>query len=197
MQVLERNTVEAITADHALDIAWSAAHQWLTGWARSQAEPYAGYANTVLEAIFPDGLSFVNASYAVEWTESHTRMTRLRELKLDVHFEKLGGRAFLERIVAAHEAYGKVLGITESKKMPPAAADVRAVMDNALGALRQYVAHVATLGNRNDPESFALAERLLSPLSSWTSRRPSAKGEEPAPIPPDGGMKAPVVPSVD
>ena len=184
---------EVIAADRALDHGWSSLAEWLSGWERLGDEASSPLANKIRVAIFPDGLAWLNTPYLAEWSESETRLG-----KLDAHhheIESLGGKPFLARIRKLHAAYGKVLGVTESKKPAPPHPDVRAAMSEAQAALREYVGKVAASASRKRPKTAELVELLLAPVIGWhaSKRDRSASPPEPgaaqttAPAsPPDG-----------
>jgi hypothetical protein len=193
---------EAIAADHALDRAWSATCQWLGAWARLGAPP-SKRAGEVLGVLFPDGLSFVNLPYLGEWGESKTRLDVIGAQHLDKDFAALGGKAFLDALRAAQQAYGKALGVTDAAPAQPAPADVRGAMHDAQGALREYVAAVAGSVRRKQPKTSEVAQDLLGPLIDWqperaaTAAAPAQPNAPAVPAPPAPQKPAPPVPTAD
>jgi hypothetical protein len=164
-------------ADQAEDNAFAALADWLRSWMRlpEARYPEVAMARTVHDTLFPDGLGFLNLPVADEWQEAETRLQVMKEKGLDAIVEKLGGQRFLDELHAAHAAYGEALGITVvKKKLPP----LREAFDAATDALRSYVLRVAALVRKEEPESAALAERLLLPLLAYKNKPAKHKEKE-------------------
>ncbi len=161
----------ARAADRALDDAWGAFQSWLMGWTRlpDRAHPLIADARALYAALFPKGLQFLTLDFRDEWNESQQRLDHIAEAKLDNVIDRLGGGPFLATLARMHRAYGEALHITPStrdgKEVEPDTNVLRA-LDATHMALREYVAQVAATVRRNDPDSIALADRLLLPISS-------------------------------
>ncbi len=177
-------------ADRRLDNAWGALRDWLLAWGRLEGEPQAERAREVEARVFPDGLTFLTKPYKAEWAESETRLSLIRQEKLDGAIEALGGAPFVRAVQRAHRDYGVALHITASRPEPAEAADVRSALDAAHDALRDYLVQVAASRRRSKPATIELADRLTRPVTRWSSggRGPKKAAEEPpAPAPPPAG----------
>lgn len=188
---------EAKDADVAIDRAWSAVERWLSGWMAVEEHPRHNDVAALYQRLFSNGLTFVTKSFKEEWTESSTRLAAIDEHQHDETFELLGGKIFLSRLRAAHDRYGDVLGITKTKEAPLTAPLVRATRDATLEAMREHVARITATVHRKKPESAALAEELLRPLTTWPTRKraTAAVPQEAAKIACDGAAPAPESPT--
>jgi len=164
----------AVSADSAVDDAWGALRDWLTGWTRLPAArvPNAEHLAALYRVLFGDGgLSFLTLSYENEWQQSQARIDAMAQERYRGLIAVLGGVPFMETLLEAQTAYGQVLGITSSSA---AAAAVREKMLAAQEALRDYVLKVRALVEPDDDATEALAGALLEPLTSWDSRSTSS-----------------------
>jgi hypothetical protein len=177
-------------ADKVEDNAFGALFDWLSAFARlpANAHPESAKAGAVLQSVFADGLSFLTVRPHDEWQEAEIRARLLVEKGHDKTIEQLGGKAFLDEITSAHKAYGKALGITVAKLAPESPA-IRVARDNALDVIRSYVLRVAALVRKSDPQTEALAQRLLAPLVNWRDRPAKAAVVDPVAVP------APIAPA--
>ncbi|MBI5480151.1 MAG: hypothetical protein HY906_14895 [Deltaproteobacteria bacterium] len=180
--------------DRALDAAWSAFLDWLFGWSKLAGDgaPFAARARTVLDAVFPDGLKFTQLQYKIEWSESDTRLERIRSKKLDDVVRSLGGEVFLRVLRAAHLVYGQALGVTTAP--PPRdepALNLRDKLNAFNDALRTYVVRVSAHADEDHPATVALANALLRPLMEWEMSRTPARAEPLPPLPDDPCQQSP------
>lgn len=124
------------------------------------------------------------------------RLQRIKKNGLDARIKALGGQVFLTALTKAHQDYGKALGITEptvaSTVTPPS---IREALDTFAGALRGYIVKVMGSVEPDEPETQALADKLLAPLASWdvgpTAKGATAKGARPAEPDPTAGTPPP------
>ncbi|WP_437827049.1 hypothetical protein [Sorangium sp. So ce1153] len=208
-----RNALEAVTrpqgatasaqskpkADRAIDNAWSAAYDWLSGWCRLPPErnPHREEAMSLHDLVFKGGLGFIKLPYKVEWKESKDRLDAISAGRHERTFKKLGGEAFLAHIQEAHDAYGRALHITVPKPEAAPAADVRGALLALLAALRDYATRVAAYADPDEPGSETLSAALLDPLATWESRPVAAGGggeDEATPEAPVAPGEAPPAP---
>ena len=168
-------------ADTVEDNAFGALFDWLSAFARlpAKAHPEAAQAATVLHSVFAGGLAFLAVRPHDEWQEAELRTRLLAEKGYDKTITLLGGKPFLDEIASAHKAYGEALGITVVKVAVESPA-VRVARDNAIDLVRAYVLRVAALVRRSDPNTEALAQRLLAPLVNWRDRPVKAAAAEAA-----------------
>jgi hypothetical protein len=183
-------------ADMVEDNAFGALSDWLSAWARLPGDrhPESADAAAVLQAIFPSGLTFLTIRPSDEWQEAEVRMRLIADKGHDDAIARLGGKPFLDELRIAHKAYGEALGITAVKQASETPA-LREARDTATDVVRAYVLRVSANVRKKDPESAALAQRLLAPLVNWKDRpaRVSASSEPSAPAAPVA--PAPVSPS--
>lgn len=171
-------------ADRRIDAAYSAGFDWLSGWCKLPADknPHLDEAKALMAVVYPEALGFTKLPYRIEWQESKVRLDAIDRDGHGKTFKALGGAAFLTNIREAHEAYGTTLGIT----VPVAIAstgEVRARLDAAAAAIRDYVSRVSAHGEPDVPGSQELADALLQPLTVWETTRHAAT-PDPAPAPP-------------
>ncbi|MEZ4302615.1 MAG: hypothetical protein R3B70_47250, partial [Polyangiaceae bacterium] len=146
----------------------------------------------------PDGLRFTQLAYPLEWAESQIRIERMATPEVAAALKGLGAKTFVDAIRAKHEAYGKALGMGAAKSVAAAPA-VRPAYDGLLTAMRWYVIKVVASADPSAPESQALVDELLVPLTTWSvgaGRRSNGERETPATEPaPAVSQAAPAAPN--
>ena len=184
-------------ADVALDNAWSATFGRLESYARLPAEqaPRAERAAGLLDAIFPDGLSFLKLPYASEWAESEKRLTKIDQQKLGPALDELAGPDFLAVVRAAHATYGEALGMTKARAAEPTPISLAEPLREVTRAIANYTLKLCAMAD--DDASTAAVRQALRPLDEYrtsAARRPAkAPAEPPTPdtplpdLPDDGG----------
>jgi hypothetical protein len=154
-----------VLADRRIDAAWGALSLWLAGLSKLPEDlPQSAQAHTILVDLFPDGLKFLTLPFKIEWAESELRIVRLSTQKYDATIESLGGKVFLDELLAAHAAYGEALCIKKTPEKPAAEANLRDALTAFRNALRAYVLRVSAQVEDDDMESGDLADALLAPL---------------------------------
>jgi len=173
-------------ADGVVDNAVGALDQFLQAWARlPDTLPAAQLAAATRQTLFPDGTSFLKLPFTEEWAQVERRVSLIKSAGLDKQIATLGGAAFVKHLEEAHAAYGKALGLTAVPDAPAETVALRDPLEAFISALRLYVIKVTAYRDEEKSETVALAERLLRPLTSWTSRAAKPGGDsEPAPAPP-------------
>ncbi|MCU0684331.1 MAG: hypothetical protein MUF34_19165 [Polyangiaceae bacterium] len=182
----EGNASAARGADQWIDTVWGALRGFLVAWGKLEGLPQAERAKAVSLRLFPDGLSFLTKPFAAEWADSETRLAQIDGEGLGAEIEALGGAPFLITLREAHRAYGEALHITTARPAATTTADVRGAFDQTMGALRDYVVQVAASRQYDDAPSNELADRLLGPMTRWSSTGRSRKADGP-PVPPPSG----------
>lgn len=171
---------DAPLCDRRVDACWSGLQDFLTAYSKLPDVPQAAEAASLKALLYPDGLKFLLIAYELEWAESQARLDRIQTQGLDQRLTALGGGLFLQTLTAAHDAYGKVLGLTkvqaETMVVPPSLRDA---MDGFAAALRKYVAKVLGSVDDDDPATQALADALLAPLATWDVGPSGGKGPTP------------------
>jgi hypothetical protein len=159
--------VDTVQLDRNLDGCWSGLNDFFTTFTKLPGVPQAVEAASLQSAILPGGLKFILLPYELEWAESETRIQRIEKNKLDARVEALGGGIFLASIKKAHAAYGKALGMTGPTTPGAAAPSIREPLDAFAAALRTYIVKVMGSVESDEPETQALADKLLLPLAAW------------------------------
>lgn len=180
-------SAEKRKADIVVDNAAGALDQFLEAWTRlPDTLPQAQLAAAARQALFPDGTGFLKLSFGEEWAQIDRRLSLIKKDGIDKQIADLGGTAFVQHLEEAHAAYGKALGLTSVPATPAETVALRDPLLAFIAALRLYVIKVAAYRDEEKPETVALAERLLRPLTSWTSRaaKPGSDSEPPPATPP-------------
>ena len=159
----------AKAADQALDVAFSATFDWLTGFSRlPETYEAAKTAARLLGALFPEGLKFTQLPFKLQWAEADARLSLIaKDSSFEAAFETLGGRVFLENLKKAHKEYGDALGITTTRAADPSVPNLHEPLLAVRNAIRTYALRVLAHADEHDA---ALAESLLAPLATWESR---------------------------
>ena len=159
--------VDTVQLDRNLDSCWSGLCDFLTAFTKLPGVPQAAEAASLQAAILPGGLKFILLPYELEWAQSDIRLQRMEKNKLDARVEALGGSIFLESLRKAHAAYGKALGMTAPLAQGAAAPSTREPLDAFAAALRTYIVKVMGYVEDDEPETKALVDKLLQPLTAW------------------------------
>nr|MBK7066249.1 hypothetical protein [Deltaproteobacteria bacterium] len=168
----------------ALDDCWAALSGWLGGWRRLPGAPQAARAGAVYDAVFHDGLAFIQLPYVEEWSESGLRLQRLAADDHEKTVVELGGKEFVTRLRAAHKTYGERLEITSAgAASDPAIGTRRPQLDAFAQSLRAYVLKVASYAEDDDPASEELVGNLLKPLVEHRARATATATDPAAPTP--------------
>jgi len=147
--------------------AWTACERWLTGLKTMPSEsPLPALAARLYDALFADALRFLRGASHKRWSETQRRLEKIDDERMAADFAALGGKEMLLALRATHRATGDALGFTVPKA-PAETPQLRAPFDAAKKATRQYVLQVAASADEEKPETVALAELLLSPLTSY------------------------------
>jgi hypothetical protein len=176
---------EARKADLGEDRAFGALRAWLAAFARLPPSFESGQkARALIDLLFAEGLKFTHWAYKMEWAECDAILAQIASEKHDTTIVALGGADFLGNARAAHEAYGKALGVTS--EMAPAAPvpSVREHLGELVDAIRLYVVRVSGLEEPGDAASAEQVKRLLRPISEWPDRERPAPGPSSPPSPP-------------
>jgi hypothetical protein len=162
----------AKTIDRRLDVIWAAFRDWLSGWLRCAKCPSREEATALYQALFGEGLEWVNARYAAEWAASETRVDVIQKSAANTALIRttLGGGPILDELFEAHAAYTEMT----TAKEPGAVAEnpkVGEAMREVHASMREYVSAVVGTQRRRAPATIAIVDALLEPLSQWESRK--------------------------
>lgn len=164
------------------DNAVGALADLLRAWARVAGQiPQGDVAGKLFKRLFTGGLEFLNHKPIEEWAQVNTRLQIIQNEGLGAALGQLGAQPLLDHLQQIHVRYGEVTGATKAKPVPES-PEVRANLDALLASIRHYVGSVVGSIVRKKPETKALAEKLLLPLTTWesTSSKPD-DDEEPPP----------------
>ena len=178
-------------ADQALDAAFSATYDWLTGFSRLP-ETYEATktAGRLLGTLFPEGLKFTQLPFKLQWAEADARLSLIaKDSSFEAAFTALGGGAFLENLKKAHKEYGDALGITTTRAADPSVPNLQEPLLAVRNAIRTYALRVLAHADEHDPE---LAEALLAPLATWESRTATRSANAARAPGADGATTSPV-----
>jgi hypothetical protein len=187
--LVREDSEAAVAADRDVDSAWAGLHLVLQGVMRFPGFPdQQRHAETLLNALFPNGLDFTQMTFKEEWAESSIRLKRVEEQQLAAHFAALHLGEHHTRLKALQAEYGKALGITDVNA-PAAPVPSQLEPLQALGSeLRDWVVRVVASVERDVPATGERARRLLNPIEEWKSR--AAAGKDP--VAQDGPAVTPV-----
>jgi hypothetical protein len=165
-------------ADIAVDNAWAAMEGRLENYTRLPADefPRAVRAQELLALLFPTGLQFLRLPFEAEWAESQKRLGLIDGHGLDGELGELCGPEFLRHLRAAHDTYGRVLGLGSSTQVTdaPGLLEPLRQLQSAIAAYALQV--VATyLEDDANPATAPAVEALLGPL-----RVVNGRGQGPA-----------------
>jgi hypothetical protein len=170
-------SADTVQLDRILDGCWSGLNDFLTAFTKlPPGSPEVGEATALQAAILAGGLKFILLTYVLEWSESEVRLQRIKKNGFDVRVKALGGQVFLDALTKAHQDYGKALGMTTPVATPTETPpSIREALDTFAETLREYIVKVMGSVEPDEPETRALADKLLAPLAAWNVR-PIAKG---------------------
>src|SRR5262249_38860248 len=160
-------------ADRAIDNAWEATFQWLSGFCKlpEQANAHLRAARTLHAQIFPDGISFTKLPYREQCAESRAGLDGIANEGHEETFAVLGGSSFLAELYRTHKDYEEALRPLLALDEDPKHS--HGELAAATVALRQYVARVVSYGDPGVVGSEALSNALLAPLARWYRLHPS------------------------
>lgn len=148
----------------------------LGAWARLAGQiPQGDTAASLHSRLFGDGSTgFINFPVKKEWAVVEGKIRVIAEENLDEDLKSLGALPMWAELRRVHEAYGKAIGITKAAPVvePPQLREKREALADEV---RTYVVRVVGLRDKKNPETLALADRLLKPLIEWKSPEPTAK----------------------
>lgn len=185
-------------AEQALDAAWEATFDWLSGWCKlaEEAHPNRAAARELFVTLFAGARAFGALPYKIQWTESRARLRAIKRDGQEATFEALGGGAFLEHLRASQRLCERAASVDATldaasegasgaegggaagggdpggpEEEPP--ADIRIELADAAAALRQYVLRLVSHADPDVTGSEVTSEALMRPLVAWHQKHPS------------------------
>lgn len=154
-------------SDARVDRAWAAVFASIQGAAGLPDDvPQSQAARQLLEAVFPTGLRFLLLPFEKQWSESEIRLDQLRTPDLGRALSEVVASYVVDELMAAHEEYGRVLGITDAKQLPPAKVGLMDVLRQFREALHGYVFQLLAAGHA-DPKLQPAVRASLRPLDTY------------------------------
>src|SRR5262245_18946085 len=131
-------------ADRAIDNAWEATFQWLSGFCKlpEEANGHVRAARALYAQILPEGISFTKLPYRVPSAESKSRLDTIANEGREETFAVLGGSSFLAELYRTHKAYEEALRPLLALDEDPKHS--HGELAAAVVALRQYVSRVVS-----------------------------------------------------
>lgn len=185
------DTVDARPVDQATDAAWRGVYLKAKGEIElSTDEGKAGAAAQLIDALYPDGLSFITKRYPQQWAEMEKRLTKLREANLAQALSSVAGESALATLEQHHKAYGETIGVTKSpepKGPSPNLTTERGALSDKITA---YAIAVLAAHDLESEHSANAARQQLAPIDELraaqrANRAPEQESPE-VPIPPLG-----------
>jgi hypothetical protein len=176
---------EIKTAHHEEGLPIRALFGILGGWALLEDRlPEAEAAEVLQEHLFPEGIGFINLPAKQEWALIESKLKSVEEHKLEPAFQQLGLAPLLAHLRKVHAHFGEVTGTTKPAEQGDS-PKVRAALLDLITSIRHYGSAVVGSVERRKPETAALAESLLEPITSWrATQRPRKKPSPVAPTTP-------------
>lgn len=85
-------------------------------WLDESRFPEATTAQSLMQKLFPNGLSFTQLEYGAQWAEASWRLKMLEEQKLEDDLRRLCGDVFVDELVHWHAEYGKMIGVAAPRR---------------------------------------------------------------------------------
>jgi len=127
------------------------------------------------EALFSEGLTFLQLKYVEQHAESARRIDLIKDEGLRPQLDELVGKELVDELHRAHKAYGDALGITRASEP---AVETESLLEplralqRAIGAYALQVLAFASL----DPDHVAPARRALEPIDEFRAAARRAGG---------------------
>lgn len=182
--------------DRELDGWWGAIHDQVGAWTRVPSHPNYREAVSLQSSLYPEGLTFTNMKFEVQWVESNVRIERIDEESLKSRLEALIHPALLPLLEQAHWAFGEKLGVGETEVEIPDSTELIESMRDLSFLIGDYARVLSAQVDIEDEASIARFKKAIAPLirhrkeNGSTPSRPSASGssdddpETPIPEPP-------------
>lgn len=175
---------ETKQADLGVDRAWGALRNGVRCWEAVPA-PYnrdVEGVSLLAHLVYGEGMAFLKADYATEWSISGTRIASLEAAGPQRTLAALGLMPVFASLKAAQERYGQVLGVTAQTSQVEGPR-IKEKMSACRAALKDYVLKVVAMADPDIEGSEALSEALLKPVAEWLESIPP-RSSAPKPVEP-------------
>jgi hypothetical protein len=178
------------TVDQFADASMGRLFRRIEEYANLPAErhPLAPRAAEILALLFPERLTFTQGDMDTQWNVTDEMLNTIESEGLGDDLDRIAGPEFLSEVRLAHEAYGKVLGISKAVAVarPDGAAnhlDLLAALSSAMGEYAFQLAALASSSASAEPLR-AAARAALAPLDEL---RATAAARKAGAVIDDGG----------
>jgi hypothetical protein len=178
-------------ADLRIDRGWSAIGRRLEALVDLPI-PQAARAARLHQQLFPSGLSFLTLAYQKQWAESEQRLEQIDKQKLDAELGELVGDFVLAEVRAAHEDYGRALGITRAKDDAPSPTRVVDALRELRDAMAAYGLQLVAAAYAK-PELASVVRKALRPIDDMRATQARRSPSKPADRAEDAPTGAPSV----
>lgn len=140
----------------------------LEAWPLVESGERARRASDHLRLLFPDGLQFTKASFAVQDAEMRRMVAEMQRPELAESLDELVGEAFLKPFRKVTKQYSKMV-----KAMGHATAtsvDLRGILSEMQTAIVQHASRVLGELDDDDPASVERVRGLLAPIDNFRAR---------------------------
>ncbi len=151
-------------ADQLSDRSWAALSKRLEGLMLLPATFEEARRATQLHArFFPTGLAFTQLPYPRQWAECQQRIRDLKKEGVEDELRELCGDVVVDALKAAHDNYGRALGITTAKDAAPKAPKIVDQLRALQKAVSDYAIQLVAVA-KDDPELGTTVLACLSPI---------------------------------
>ena len=176
--------------DQAADVSWGSLYRWLSAYAELPHDRYpkAVQAESLMRALFPSGLGFLNLEYGAQWTEAEQRLRRIVRDKLRPVLLGLGGGDFLTEIERCHKDYGEMVGVTKAKTPKSKLPDLRAQRQKLQQALTAHAIQLVAMVLSGGSVAYKAALPSFAAIDAYREKTTPSSGDkksaDPAPLAP-------------
>ena len=173
---IEKSASNTRDIDLAMDRIWRSIEARLSAAYELNATD-ADEARRVYGIIFPDGLSFTNLRYLLQWTEGEAIFSRIEAKSLTDSLNHLVGEEYITIAKTRHEAYGTAIGATAALDAPPVEPGIAEPLRQVRAGIAAYGRIVAALVDMGDL-SEADASAALAPIDRVRAAQRERRGAD-------------------
>jgi hypothetical protein len=161
--------------------AWSACAEILGGLARIEGQK-GDEARVLSDAVFADGVAFVQLDARAAWGEGQRRLDRVADDALAKRLEAVVGKHVAVEMKRSTDALGAAIGVGAHHEVP----NVNVLGERVSSFARGVAAYARVLAARVDEDDVTSVSRFLAAMAPLDAHRASRRGtsEEPAPSEP-------------
>ena len=162
----------------ALINAWSATHGRLAELTKLDPEevPESAQARALIDAIFTQGLGFLQGEHDAIWIDSRDLLTAIDEGSHAADIDRLAGHLMLPTVRKAHLACGVALGLT-SPAVERATVELKPLLDAVTESISTYALQLLASADAEDPDDVREVTHALAPLIDHRKRARARRNE--------------------